>query len=407
MNSLQAVFDQGVEKIFVGGSSNEPKGLLKEISELQLPDNLEFIQFPLPGLNEFDFTSLGPTQKVTTFFMSSVLSKADPARVNYLPMQMRWVFDYLERNTDMCLLQAAYDREGEVRFGPNVDFCDAVLASKAKVIVEINRDFLAPLGSQLVPKDRVDLFVESREPLSLQRAPSVDPDAERIGQLVADLINDGDCIQTGIGAIPSAILAKLKDKNVLGLHGGLIDEGSMALIRNGNVTGERKRIDRGFSVTGMALGESSLYETLINEATVLFRGANYTHEVDTIKELDNFVSINSAIEVDLFGQVNSEFAGGKQLSGTGGAVDFMRAAKTSSGGRSIIAMNATAKGGKKSKIVPKVEMVTALRTDVDIVVTEFGVARIKDLPVKERGRALVEIAAPEFRDELLADPLFD
>ena len=111
--------------------------------------------------------------------------------------------------------------------------------------------------------------------------------------------------------------------------------------------------------------------------------------------------------MDLFGQVNSEFAGGKQLSGTGGAVDFMRAAKTSSGGRSIIAMNATAKGGKKSKIVPKVEMVTALRTDVDIVVTEFGVARIKDLPVKERGRALVEIAAPEFRDELLADPLFD
>ena len=140
---------------------------------------------------------------------------------------------------------------------------------------------------------------------------------------------------------------------------------------------------------------------------MLFRGANYTHEVDTIKELDNFVSINSAIEVDLFGQVNSEFAGGKQLSGTGGAVDFMRAANTSSGGKSIIAMNATAKGVKKSKIVPKVEMVTALRTDVDIVVTEFGVARIKDLPVKERGRALVDIAAPEFRDELLADPLFD
>ena len=131
-----------------------------------------------------------------------------------------------------------------------------------------------------------------------------------------------------------------------------------------------------------------------------FRGADYTHEVQAIRQLENFVSINSAVEVDLFGQVNAEVANGRQISGTGGSVDFMRAAKASKGGRSIVAMNATARGGSVSRIVQKVEMVTALRTDVDIVVTEFGVAHLKHLPNRARAEALIEIAAPEFRQGL-------
>ena len=119
-----------------------------------------------------------------------------------------------------------------------------------------------------------------------------------------------------------------------------------------------------------------------------------------ISQIDDFVSINSAVEIDLYGQVNAEFAGGRQLSGTGGSVDFMRAAKSSKRGKSIVAMNATAKNGSVSRIVPKVEIVTALRTDVDIVVTEFGVADLKNLPIKKRADALIEIAAPQFREEL-------
>ena len=150
----------------------------------------------------------------------------------------------------------------------------------------------------------------------------------------------------------------------------------------------------------MALGDSELFDWLADQPSVVFRGADHTHEVSAIAELDNFVSINSAVEVDLFGQVNAEFAGGKQISGTGGSVDFMRAAKASKGGRSIVAMNATARGGTVSRIVPQVDMVTALRTDVDIVVTEFGVAQLKSLPNRQRQDALIEIAAPQFRDEL-------
>jgi acyl-CoA hydrolase len=135
---------------------------------------------------------------------------------------------------------------------------------------------------------------------------------------------------------------------------------------------------------------------------VVFRGSDYTHDVQTLRGLDNFVSINSALEIDLYGQVNAEFAAGRQRSGTGGSVDFMRGARASRGGRSIIAMQATARRGTVSRIVPRVEMVTALRTDVDIVVTEFGAAQVGGLPDRARARALMEIAAPQFREDLQA-----
>jgi acyl-CoA hydrolase len=150
----------------------------------------------------------------------------------------------------------------------------------------------------------------------------------------------------------------------------------------------------------MALGSAGLLEQLAARDDVRFRSANYTHEVGVIRQLDHFVSINSAVEVDLFGQVNAEYAGGRQISGTGGSVDFMRSARASRGGRSIVALPATARGGSLSRIVSRVDLVTALRTDVDLVVTEFGVAHLKNLAVRDRAAALIEIAAPAFRDGL-------
>ena len=222
----------------------------------------------------------------------------------------------------------------------------------------------------------------------------------RIGELVSELIVDGSCIQTGIGAIPAAILSQLSDKNDLGMHGGLIDDAGRELIDLGVLSGKSKTIDNAKHVAGMALGTDKLYEWLAFQEDVVFRGADYTHEVSVISQIDDFVSINSAVEIDLYGQINSEFAGGRQISGTGGSVDFMRAAKSSKRGKSIVAMNATAKNGEVSRIVQKVELVTALRTDVDIVVTEFGVANLKNLPVNQRADALIEIAAPQFREQL-------
>ncbi len=402
MQSLLACFHPG-QRVYVAGSSNEPRGLLARLATLDLPAELEFIQFPLPGLNTTDFTALNDTSSITTFFMSATLAKAaDPRRVHFLPMQMRTVYDYLSASIDVCLLQAAFDRNGVLRMGPNVDFNAAVLSCAKTVIVEINRGFVAPAGGLAIDPNRIDYAFESDASLPEIALPQLDDASLRIGERVAGLIQDGDCLQTGIGAIPAAILGQLTHKNDLGLHGGLLDGGGQALIQSGNVTGQRKAIDQGQHVTGMALGDHAFFNWLSDASDVVFRGANYTHEIGIIRQLDQFVSINSAVEVDLFGQVNAEVAGGRQISGTGGSVDFMRAAKASKGGRSIVAMTATARGGSVSRIVPKVEMVTALRTDVDIVVTEFGVAHLKTLNHRDRVKAMIALAAPDFRAELSA-----
>ena len=390
------------QRVYVAGSSNEPTGLLSALAQCELPANLEFIQFPLPGLNQTDFTQWNETASVTTFFMSSALAAAGSSRVHYLPMQMRTTYDYLGSKVDVYLLQVAYDHEGRLRVGPNVDFHDSVLAQGPIVIAQLNPRLVAPAGSPLINPALIDVMFESDESAPAPGQANIDEAAQEIGGLVAGLIRDGDCLQTGIGAIPAAILSQLSDKNDLGMHGGLIDDGGMRLIENGNLTGARKVLDRHKHVTGMALGSAELMSWLARRRDVVFRGANHTHEVSAIRQLDGFVSVNSAVEVDLFGQVNAEMAGGRQISGTGGSVDFMRAAKASKGGRSIVAMNATARGGSVSRIVPKVEMVTALRTDVDTVVTEYGVAQIKDLPNQARAEALINIAAPQFREELRA-----
>ena len=389
------------QRIYVAGSSNEPTGLLRDLAASALPENLEFIQFPLPGLNQTDFTQFNDTASVTTFFMSSALAKGDAARVNYLPMQMRATYDYLATNLDVYLLQVAYDQERRLRVGPNLDFHESVLAQNPTVIAQLNPSMVAPAGSPLMNPALIDVMIENDVSAPALAPATIDEAAQEIGRLVAGLIRDGDCLQTGIGAIPAAILNQLTDKNDLGMHGGLIDDGGMRLIQQGNLTGAQKAIDTGKHITGMALGSDELMQWLATQRNVVFRGASHTHEVSAIRQLDGFVSVNSAVEVDLFGQVNAEMARGRQISGTGGSVDFMRAAKASKGGRSIVAMNATARGGSVSRIVPKVEMVTALRTDVDTVVTEYGVAQIKDLPNRARAEALIQIAAPQFRDELL------
>lgn len=389
------------QRIWVAGSSNEPTELLAALAASELPENLTFIQFPLPPFNSVDFTRLAPGARMETFFMSPALKGAVPGCLHFLPMQMRAVFDYLAENLDVAIVQAARDAEGVLRLGPNVDFAPAALATADTVLVEVNEGIVAPAGGMAIDEHAIDVVVTSNRPIAEMAPPAIDAAAAAIGANVAALIRDGDCIQTGIGSIPAAILSELTDLNDLGMHGGLIDDGGMALIRAGNLTGSRKAIDAGLHVTGMALGSRGLYEWLAETPAVAFRGADHTHEIGVIRQLDNFVSINSAVEVDLFGQVNAEFAGGRQLSGTGGSVDFMRSARASRGGRSIVAMNATARGGSLSRIVPKVEMVTALRTDVDLVVTEHGVAKLDGVPVAERARRLIEIAAPEFREQLL------
>lgn len=388
------------QRIFVAGGSNEPTGLLAALHQAQLPEALHFVQFPLAGYNQTDFTAWRPSYEMTAPFMAPHLHQADPQRLHFLPMQMRAFHEYVRRHADVALIQVARGRDGRLRLGPNADFAAAALAGAEFVLAECNSALVAPAGCPPVDEARLHGVLNTSRPLLEMPAAAVDETARAIGALVAGLIDDGDCIQTGIGAIPAAILQALNGKKDLGMHGGLIDGCGMALIRAGVITGARKSIDRGRHVTGMALGDQVLLDWLADAPEVVFKSADYTHELGVIRQLPNFVSINSAVQVDLLGQVNAEMANGRQISGTGGSVDFMRAAKASAGGRSIIAMTATARQGTVSRIVPRVEIATALRTDVDIVVTEFGAAHLRDMPVRHRAKALAAIAAPQFRDRL-------
>ena len=397
-SQFPALLEPG-QRVWLSASSNEPLALVDALAaQPQAARGVTFIQFPLPGMNRCDFTALHPEADMITFFMSPELHAS---RARFMPVQMRFIFEYLRRGPlDLALVQVARDVDGELRIGPNVDFVGAAIESAKLVVAELNRGIVAPAGSVRINEARLDYIVESDRPVATMAEPAIDDAAREIGRHVAGLIRDGDCIQTGIGAIPAAILSSLTDKNDLGLHGGLIDDGGMALVEAGNVTGSRKTLDPHTHVAGMALGSEALHAWLAERRDVVLAGANYTHEVGVIRRIDRFVSINSAVEVDLFGQVNAEVAGGRQISGTGGSVDFMRGARASRGGRSIIAMNATARRGSVSRIVAQVEMVTALRTDVDLVVTEFGVADLGGKTLDERSEALVAIAHPDFRSRL-------
>ena len=393
-------------RVFVGGSSNEPRGLVDALAAA-CADNPEaaagvtFFQFPLPGINRFDFSTLHETARMETFFLTPDLQESHAAgRVRFVPMHLRHVFDFLRTQPpDLAFVQVARDRDGELRLGPNADF-HAAASSASRVIAEYNTGIIAPAGAPRVAESSLYGLVETSRPVPEMPPPRLDETARAIGAHVASLVRDGDCLQTGIGAIPAAILDALGNHNDLGLHGGLLDDGGKGLIEAGVVTGARKAVRTGEHVAGMLLGSQNLHDWAATRPDLVLAGADITHDAGVIASLDNFVSVNSAVEVDLHGQVNAEVIGSRQISGVGGAVDFMRAARMSPGGRSIVAMTATARRGTQSRIVSRTAIVTALRTDVDIVITEFGIAHLHGLPTEARAEALIAIAHPDFRDEL-------
>ena len=265
---------QAGQRIFVAGSSNEPTGLLEQMRDADLPEGLHFVQFPLAGYNQTDFTAWHPSFEMTTVFMTSHLKGADKGRLHFVPMQMRAVYDYLLSGIDVALIQVARGHDAKLRLGPNVDFAEAVLASARFVLAEVNEGFAAPAGCPAIEASRLDATVTTHRPLFELPRPTIDAAAREIGRHVAGLIADGDCLQTGIGAIPAAILGELGDKNDLGLHGGLIDDGGMHLVRDGIVNGANKPTDKGLHIAGMALGSRELIDCEVNGKAKKIRAIN-------------------------------------------------------------------------------------------------------------------------------------
>jgi acyl-CoA hydrolase len=215
---------------------------------------------------------------------------------------------------------------------------------------------------------------------------------------VATLVADGDTIQLGVGTLPSAILQALSGHADLGIHSGMISDAALDLVDKGVITGARKEIDTGVMVTGTALGSQRLYQR-VAELPLEFRAASYTHAPQVLAQLRSLVAINAAIEVDLSGQIGAEVRQGVYVGAVGGQADFCRAASTS-GARSVIALRARSAGASAIKPVLEGGSVTTPRTDVDYVVTEYGAARLRGTPLRERATRLIAVAAPEFRDEL-------
>ncbi len=305
---------------------------------------------------------------------------------------------------DVAFVQVSpADENGNHSFGLISDHVRAAVDKARVVIAEVNDQVPFTLG-EMLPASSIDCAVEvSRAPVEVTAATISDID-QAIANHAARYIEDGSVIQTGVGGVPDAILRQLYDRKDLGVHSGMLGDGLVDLVEAGVVTNARKSIDRGVSINGALIGTRRLYDFAHRNPLIRMCSSAYTHDGAVLAQLKKLVSINSALEVDLTGQVNAEQSGAAYLGGTGGQVDFVRAGGRSPGGHSIIALPASARGGSISRITVRLSgPVTTARSDVDIIVTEFGAAELKGQTLAERTRRLIAIAHPDFQEMLSSE----
>lgn len=345
--------------------------------------------------------------KHVSWFTSGYSRKAvQEGRADYMPTYYKDVpklwESFLEADVFYALV-SPMDKHGYFSFGLS---CSESLAAKEKakkIFLEVNPNMPRTHGQNFIHISEVDLLCESAYPMPELMEPPIGELDRIIGSYVAEEIPNGSTIQLGIGGIPNAVGRALMDKRDLGIHSEMFVESFIDLIEAGVVNNRVKAINKGKSITTFAAGSKRLYDFLNDNPSIDFRPVDYVNDPMVIAAHQKMMSINSCIEVDLLGQVCSESMGKAHYSGSGGQVDFVRGATQSAGGRSFIAMHATAKGGTLSKIKPILtagSVVTTSKNDVDTIVTEFGKVRLKGKTAGQRAKALIEIAHPEFREEL-------
>ena len=300
---------------------------------------------------------------------------------------------------DVGLMQvSAPDRNGMCSLGIGVDYVADAMPHTPVLIAEINQRMPATVGTQRIPLDRFAATISTDRPLAEDPTRAPGATEQRIAAHVAELIDDGDTVQLGVGSLGAAMLDALAEHEDLGFHTGMVTDGLLRLVDKGVATGSRKEIDPGLIVAGTALGTAELYNR-VPELPARFLPTSYTHSPQVLSQLHSLVSVNFAVEVDLSGQVGAEVSRGVYIGAVGGQVDFTRAAALT-GKRSIIALRATSGGQSTIKASLDGGVVTTTRSDVDTVVTEYGVAHLRGCSLRERARRMAAIAAPEFRDEL-------
>ncbi len=302
----------------------------------------------------------------------------------------------------MCELSPP-DEHGYCSFGVSVDYTKPAAESSRIVIAQINDQMPRTLGDAFIHTSQLDYIVEYNEPLIEMQPPNIGKVEAEIGHHCAELIDDGACLQLGIGAIPDAVLSFLGDKKDLGIHTEMFSDGAVDLMEEGVITCARKNFHLGRAVATFFMGTRKLYDFLHNNPFVEMHSVDYTNNPFIIAQNDNMISINSSLQVDFLGQAASDTIGPKQFSGVGGQVDFTRGASRSKGGKAILAFPSTAGGGKYSRIVSRLDggaAVTTSRNDVHYIVTEYGIADLRGKSVRERATSLINIAHPNFREQL-------
>lgn len=398
-------------RVFVGSGCAEPQGLVRELAR-QSPRlrGIEVVSLLTLGTAEYTDREHAASFRHNAYFIGrNVRSAVREGRADYTPVflgEIPGLFRSGQHRVDAVLLQLSPpDEHGDCSMGISVDIQRAALESARLVIAEINPAMPFTAGDTKVPLDRIDFCVQSTEPLlEMPLRTTEDGVAARIGLRVADLIQDGACLQLGIGTIPNAVAARLTGKRNLGVHTEMFSDGLLPLLDAGVIDNSRKTVHPGRTVTSFVMGTRELYRRLDRDESVEFHPSDFVNDPRVIARNDNVVAINSALQVDLTGQVCSDSLGYDFYSGIGGQTDFVRGAAMSRGGKPIIALPSTAKGGTVSRIVPHLDEgagVVTSRGDVHYIVTEHGTAYLHGKTIRERAMALVGVAHPDFRDDLL------
>jgi len=394
--------------VFVHGASATPTPLLEALCSRSDLTDLRIYHLHTAGPAPFVERSChGRIMSVSLFAGGPVRQAVQDGIADFIPVflsDIPGLFQSGQIPLDAAVLQVSPpDRHGFCSLGTSVDAARAAADCAPLLIAEINRQMPRTHGHSIVPLSSLAAWMASDRPLHEHRSPEVSPVEAVIGEQIAKLIDDGATLQMGIGAIPDAVLARLGDKHDLGVHTEMFSDGVIDLVRGGVVTNRRKQVYPGQIVTSFVTGTRRVFDFVDDNPEVAFYPCDVTNNTSLLRKIDKLVAINSALQIDLTGQVCADSLGHRIYSGIGGQMDFIRGAALSRGGRAVIALPSTAAGGKISRIVAELlpgSGVVTTRGHVQWVVTEYGAVNLHGMTLRQRGEALISIAHPDFRSEL-------
>lgn len=402
------------QRIFIGTGCGEPLELVSALTKraTELPDT-EIVHLLTFGEAPYAHRELANYFRVNSFFIAeNVRDIIQEGLGDYTPIHLSDVprlFNSGQLPLDVALIQVTPpDADGMCSFGVSVDIVKSAVENASLVIAQVNPRMPRTHGNSFIHAYDIDLLVPAETPILEVHPPEVTEITRQIAENLSALIDDGSTLEIGIGRIPQALVGFLKDKKDLGVHTEMISDDIIELIEAGVITGARKTVDRGKVVTSFCLGTQKLYDFIDDNPLFAFHPTEYVNNSFVINQQHKMVAINTALEVDLTGQVCADSIGSKFFSGVGGQVDFNRGAAKAPGGKAIIALPSTAKGGSVSRIMTRLSPgagVVTTRAGVSYVVTEYGVAYLHGKSVQERALALISIAHPKFRADLLKEAI--